>query len=223
MEIGLKKIIIFLYIFLSTILLVIYLSESPLFFVTNIEVYGNNKMLKEDIIEKLMQFKNEPLAYVKSSMIEESILKDARVYDVDIKKKYPGTLIVKLNERKPAAIVRLKKLFVVDNNLNIFAHFEEVKSNNLIIVDTPNDIVDKNNLSSILKELEKSDMYNVSSELKRFDKYYQVILFSGVRVYLDKDITEKKINKAYSIYKKELEKKDIEYVDLRFNSKVIIK
>lgn len=223
MKVNKKRITLLIALCLPIMLLIIYLSESSLFYLTNIEVYGSNDMLKKDIIEKLDNFKNEPIGYIKSNLLERSILKDARVRDVDISKKYPSTLIVRINERKASAFINLGKLYVVDNNLNIFAYYDELLNKNYIIIDSPIDDSDKENLSKILKNLEKSKMYDIASELKRYDKYYQVILSDGVRVYLDKNISEKKLNDTYTLYKKEVNKKNIEYIDLRFNSKIIIK
>ncbi|VWL85933.1 cell division protein FtsQ/DivIB [Oceanivirga miroungae] len=218
-----KKTFLLIISILSIVLFILYLSESSLFYLTKIEIYGNNEIVKEDIIEKIEKFKNEPIAYVNSSMLESSILKDARVQDVDVRKKYPSTLIVTINERKPSAFINLGKLYLIDNNLNVFAYFSETISKDYVIVDSPIDDIDRKNLSKILKVLEKSKLYELSSELKRYEKYYQIILKDGVRVYLDQKISEKKLNNAYIMYEKETKDKNIEYIDLRFNSKIIIK
>ena len=61
--------------------------QSDFFYVDEIQVEGNNEILKKDIISKLDEFKNKPIVYVNTNLLVSNISSDARVKEVIIKKK----------------------------------------------------------------------------------------------------------------------------------------
>lgn len=191
--------------------------QSDFFYVDEIQVEGNNEILKKDIISKLDEFKNKPIVYVNTNLLVSNISSDARVKEVIIKKSYPNKLKVYIEERKPLAyVMNNDKLFAVDENLNIFTSYDELDNKGLPIV-YYNNKDEENDISMIIKSLSKSSLYPLSSEIYKQDDKYVIVLSDGVKVYVKKDVSIKKLNQGYIVYNKEKEQNNsMEYIDLRF-------
>ncbi len=191
--------------------------QSDFFYVDEIQVEGNNEILKKDIISKLDEFKNKPIVYVNTNLLVSNISSDARVKEVIIKKSYPNKLKVYIEERKPLAyVMNNDKLFAVDENLNIFTSYDELDNKGLPIV-YYNNKDEENDISMIVKSLSKSSLYPLSSEIYKQDDKYVIVLSDGVKVYIKKDVSIKKLNQGYIVYNKEKEQNNsMEYIDLRF-------
>ena len=191
--------------------------QSDFFYVDEIQVEGNNEILKKDIISKLDEFKNKPIVYVNTNLLVSNISSDARVKEVIIKKSYPNKLKVYIEERKPLAyVMNNDKLFAVDENLNIFTSYDELDNKGLPIV-YYNNKDEENDISMIVKSLSKRSLYPLSSEIYKQDDKYVIVLSDGVKVYVKKDVSIKKLNQGYIVYNKEKEQNNsMEYIDLRF-------
>lgn len=191
--------------------------QSDFFYVDEIQVEGSNEILKKDIISKLDEFKNKPIVYVNTNLLVSNISSDARVKEVIIKKSYPNKLKVYIEERKPLAyVMNNDKLFAVDENLNIFTSYDELDNKGLPIV-YYNNKDEENDISMIVKSLSKSSLYPLSSEIYKQDDKYVIVLSDGVKVYVKKDVSIKKLNQGYIVYNKEKEQNNsMEYIDLRF-------
>ena len=108
------------------------------------------------------------------------------------------------------------KLFAVDENLNIFTSYDELDNKGLPIV-YYNNKDEENDISMIVKSLSKSSLYPLSSEIYKQDDKYVIVLSDGVKVYVKKDVSIKKLNQGYIVYNKEKEQNNsMEYIDLRF-------
>jgi hypothetical protein len=216
MKERIKKDVLLLILFLI-IIGILQMVQSDFFYVNEIQVEGNNEILKKDIISKLDEFKNKPIVYVNTNLLVSNISSDARVKEVIIKKSYPNKLKVYIEERKPLAyVMNNDKLFAVDENLNIFTSYDELDNKGLPIV-YYNNKDEENDISMIVKSLSKSSLYPLSSEIYKQDDKYVIVLSDGVKVYVKKDVSIKKLNQGYIVYNKEKEQNNsMEYIDLRF-------
>lgn len=216
MKERIKKDVLLLILFLI-IIGILQMVQSDFFYVNEIQVEGNNEILKKDIISKLDEFKNKPIVYVNTNLLVSNISSDARVKEVIIKKSYPNKLKVYIEERKPLAyVMNNDKLFAVDENLNIFTSYDELDNKGLPIV-YYNNKDEENDISMIVKSLSKSSLYPLSSEIYKQDDKYVIVLSDGVKVYIKKDVSIKKLNQGYIVYNKEKEQNNsMEYIDLRF-------
>ena len=95
--------------------------ENSDFFIINKVIITNNMLVKNNVvIEKLNYLYNKNIFFIKSKDIEKS-LKDIDFLDtVELKKKYPNTLIIKIIETKPVAIIfKKKEKFLLDSSSNL--------------------------------------------------------------------------------------------------------
>ncbi len=207
---------IFILVFFLMIIGILKLVQSKLFYISQIEIEGTNDILKKDIVDKLYDFKGKPITNVNKNILENEILQDTRVKDIRVIKKYPNKLIIQINERKPLAYVLISdKLFVVDKDMNIFSTYEELNGRTIPLITTTKE--NTQNILNILKELYKSRLYPLSSEIYEEGGKYIITLEDGVNVYVTENVDEKKLNQGYIVYNKEKEQNNsMEYIDLRF-------
>ena len=195
--------------------------ESDFFIVKNIQIEGNYNLVKDDIVKKLDNIKGDSLFYINASRLEGIIEDDIRVESAKISRKFPDTIKIKIEERKPIAIVYSNgNYFYVDEGLNLFALYKEIKDTGVRIINIPKeDEIEE--FKSMLKTLRDTQFYNTISEIYKGDKMYILTLLDGTNVYIDKNVSLKKYNIAYKIYVDESVNKDIEYIDLRFKDIIV--
>ena len=195
--------------------------ESDFFIVKNIQIEGNYNLVKDDIVKKLDNIKGDSLFYINASRLEGIIEDDIRVESAKISRKFPDTIKIKIEERKPIAIVYSNgNYFYVDEDLNLFALYKEIKDTGVPIINIPKeDEIEE--FKSMLKTLRDTQFYNTISEIYKGDKMYILTLLDGTNVYIDKNVSLKKYNIAYKIYVDESVNKDIEYIDLRFKDIIV--
>ena len=79
------------------------------FNIKEIKIENNLLLQSEDIIKSLKPIYDKNLINLNYRLIEEELLKNTFVESFNIKKKYPNTLIIKIVEKKPIAILQNKK------------------------------------------------------------------------------------------------------------------
>ncbi len=81
----------------------------------------NNFFVKDKEIKKsLAQFYNQNLIFLKNNDIEKVLMNNSFIESFNIKKKYPDTLIIKIFEKKPIAILLVgKKKFFLSNKIEL--------------------------------------------------------------------------------------------------------
>tara|TARA_B100000902_G_C27091485_1_gene804046 strand:+ start:189 stop:845 length:657 start_codon:yes stop_codon:yes gene_type:complete len=83
-------------------------------FITNfnlkeIEIENNFLLNDNDIKKSLMPIYNTNLVTLNYTEIEKAIMQNSFIDSFDVKKKYPGTLKIKIFEKKPIAVLFYKK------------------------------------------------------------------------------------------------------------------
>ena len=94
-----------------------------LFKIQKIEILNNFLVEKSEIEKKLNEIYNKSIFLVKRSDIEQPLKKIDFLEKIEVKKKYPNTIIVKIFETKPVAIVfknKVKYLLDTSSNLVLF-------------------------------------------------------------------------------------------------------
>ncbi len=73
---------------------------SPIFLITNVVVSGNEKYTKDEVCSKINLKKSENLFQLNKSYAKKLLMADPYIKNVDIKRKLPDTIIIKVKERK---------------------------------------------------------------------------------------------------------------------------
>ena len=113
----------------------VFSKKKNLFFkIQNIEVINNYLINKSEIIEKLAQIYEKNILFINRSDIKKSLKSIDFLEKIEVKKKYPNTIIIKVYETKPVAILFKKNdKFLLDSSSNLIAFNE-----NMFAHDFPN-------------------------------------------------------------------------------------
>ena len=99
--------------------------NSNFFKVQKIVILNNLLVKKRNVNEKLDQIYNKNIFLIKRIDIEESLKKIDFLEKVEVRKKYPNTVIVKIFETKPVGILfKDKDRYLLDSSSNLIS-FED--------------------------------------------------------------------------------------------------
>lgn len=146
---------------------------------------------------------------------------------IDIEKKLPDTLRIKITERKPVALVRVgERLLYVDEQGAGFAELSPRVGNDDLPIITDAHGPELERTVKLLRHLRAADreLYSRVSEIwpiapRGFALYDRDL---GAVVYANGDDVSTKYRSLYAILQSE-SNPDIEYADLRFADRVIVK
>ena len=97
--------------------------DNKFFQIKKIIVENNLLIEKENIQEKLNHVYNQNIFSIKRQDLEKSLKKVKFLEKIEVKKKYPNTIIVKIFEAKPVAILFKKKdKYLLDTSSNLIIY-----------------------------------------------------------------------------------------------------
>ena len=125
-----------LLIFLSTFnpskLNLISNKNDNLFRIKNIKIQNNLLIKKSEIEKKLQNIYKKNIFFIKKRDIEEPIAKIDFLEKIEVKKKYPNTIIIKIFETKPTAIIFKNKVkYLLDSSSNLIPLGDSTNFNEL--------------------------------------------------------------------------------------------
>ena len=99
---------------LSLLILLTTINSQQIFVISKFNlktiVIKNNLLLKDEEIKNLLsQFYNKNLLFLDNNKIKKALMQNSFIESFDIKKIYPSTLIIRIFEKKPIAILFNKK------------------------------------------------------------------------------------------------------------------
>jgi len=218
-------ILIIILVFLSTFnpnKFEINLKDNKSFFEIKKITISNNLLVNEDeILLKLKEVYGKNIFLIQRKDIEESLENVNFLRKIEVNKKYPDTVKVKIFETKPIGIVfKDKNQYLLDSSSNLIE-----LSNEIDFVKLPNIIGEgaENNIIEFLKQLE-TNQFPVNN-IKNF--YYFKIQRWDLEL-LDNKIIKLPYNVSSNIIKKAiklLNRKDFQnykIIDLRIDGKIIV-
>ena len=106
--------------------------KKNLFFkIQNIEVVNNYLIKKNEITEKLTQIYEKNILFVDRNDIERPLKSIDFLEKITVKKKYPNTIIIKVYETKPVAILLKKNdKFLLDSSSNLITFNKNMMAGN---------------------------------------------------------------------------------------------
>ena len=109
--------------------------KSHIFNIKNIEIDNNLLIQKEKIKSSLEDIYNQNIFLIKGQKIKESLKKINFIKNVEVRKKYPNTIIIKIFETKPVAIFfKDKKKYFLDTLSNLIPYDKNIFNKPLPII-----------------------------------------------------------------------------------------
>lgn len=214
------------------ILAYFYLYSHPLksvFPVRHVAFIGNRHLTDDELRQLSGICLNDSLFMISGSQVSRRLLKSPWVRSVSLRKEYPGTLSIAIREAEPFALLDMNNhLFLLDGNGNLL---EELRDDSIpfLPVITGDPYNEKEGLSEALKLARFLNEKGFSSETDRVEivahKPTELsVKIDGVLVKVGAGEYEEKIERLIKL-EKDIKSMGvpIDYIDLRFERKAIVK
>lgn len=198
------------------------------FNVKEIIVSGNYHLDKDNIVKSMNIKKGKPLLDIRSADINERLRENPWIKSVALKKQFPGTLLIKVEEAVPMALLSIKKkLYIIDDDGNIL---ERIKGESTPFLPVIKDVSPKNkkDISEALKLITALSEKNVLSSKESIEigteSYGLFINMDGEFIKVGYGDYSEKFERWLEL-EPEIRKRgvSIKYIDLRFKDSVIVK
>jgi len=196
-------------------------NENIFFKIQKIVILNNLLVSKEEILSKINQLYGKNIFLIKRKDIEESLQNINFLKKIEVKKKYPDTIMIKIFETKPVGIIfKDKSKYLLDSSsklIEIEEKMNSLKLPNIFGYDS------ENNFINFLEQLKNNDFPTKS--IKNF--YYFKIGRWDLEL-LDNRIIKFPDNISGNVIKKTiklLNREDFEnykIIDLRIDGKIIV-
>jgi len=214
-----------IFIFLSTFnpkdLNPVLKSDSSLFIIENIEIKNNSLINKEEIEKKLSNIYKKNIFFIKKTEIEEPLKSFDFLEKIDVKKKYPNTIVVKIFETVPVAVLfQNKTKYFIDSSSNLI-DFRDI--NNFKELPSVFGEEAEKNFTFFFKQLKKNNFPN-----KQIKNYYyfkigrwDLQLFDNRIIKFPHKNIEDAIIKSVELLERE-DFKNYNIIDFRVDGKIIV-
>jgi len=196
-------------------------SSINIFKIKNISIKNNFLIKTKDLEQKLENLHKKNIFFIKKIDIEAPLKKTDFLEKIEVKKKYPNTIIIKVYETKPMAILIKKDVkYFIDSSSNLINFIEEYNSRDLPIVFGVNA---EKNFIYFFDQLKKNNFpyYNIKNfyyfQIGRWD----IELLNNKIIKFPNSNTKKAILKSLELLKNENFKK-YNSIDLRVDGKIIV-
>jgi len=198
------------------------LKNDNIFFKIQKIIISNNLLVdRNEVLSKLNQVYSKNIFLIKRKDIEESLQKINFLKKIEVKKKYPDTITIKIFETKPLGILfKDKTQYLLDSSLNLIE-----MDKNIDFAELPNIIGDdaENNIVNFLDQL-KTNKFSTNN-IKNF--YYFKIgrwdleLLDNRIIKLPYDVSSNVIKKANELLNRQ-DFQNYKIIDLRIDGKIIV-
>ena len=198
------------------------------FNVKEIIVSGNYHLDEDDIVKSMNIKKGKPLLDIRSAEINERLRENPWIKRVALKKQFPGTLLIKVEEAAPSALLSIKKkLYIIDDDGNIL---ERIKGESIPFLPVIKGISPKNkkDINEALKLIASLSEKNILSSMESIEigteSYGLFINMDGEFIKVGYGDYSEKFDRWIEL-EPEIRKRGvpIKYIDLRFKDSVIVK
>ena len=196
--------------------------NNSIFNIKNIKILNNNRIKESDIESNLSKIYGRNIFFIKNKDIQ-NVIKNIYFLDtVEVKKSYPNTLIIKIFETEPIAILfKNNEYFLIDDASNLIP----IKKNSATSYDYPN-IFGKDSEKHFLNFFNLLKESNFPTNRIKNYYYFQIgrwdlQLESALLIKLPNEKTKSAVEKSIKL----LNQKDFtnyEVIDLRINDRIIV-
>ena len=195
--------------------------NDTIFKIKNIEIKNNLLIDKSELKKKLHNIYKKNIFFIREKDIEEPIGEIDFLKKVEVKKKYPNTIIIKVFETKPVAIIfKNKAKYLFDSSSNLIS-FEDSSNFNELPSVFGEDA--EKNFIFFLNQLRKNNF--PTEQINNF-YYFQIgrwdIQFSNNKIIkFPHNNIDEVIIKAIELLNRE-DFKNYNIIDLRVDGKIIV-
>ena len=191
------------------------------FKIQNIEIVNNHLIDENKIIEKLTKIYEKNILFIKRSDIEKPLKSIDFLKKIEVKKKYPNTVIIKVHETKPIAILfKNNHKYLLDSSSNLI-FFNE----NMLTDDFPNVFGDgaEHDFINFYNQLENNNFPK-----RRVKNFYYFQIGRWDLQLLNEQIIKFPVNKITNAIQQSVEllaRKDFgnyNVIDLRIHGRIIV-
>ena len=195
--------------------------SDTLFKIENIEIKNNFLTNKSEIEEKLSTIRKKNIFFIKREDIEKPLQAIDFLHKIEVKKRYPSTVIIKIFETKPVAILyKNKAKYLLDSSSNLIFFENNMNFNQLPSVFG---IGAENYFVYFFNQLENNNF--PINNIKKFYFFqigrWDLQLANDKMIKLPHDNIEDAIKKSIEL----LNRKDFQnynIIDLRVDGKIIV-
>ena len=195
--------------------------ENLLFKIENV-IITNNKLVKEDEInKKLNHIYNKNILFIKKQDLENPLKSINFLERIEVKKKYPKTIIIKVFETKPIGIlIKKNNKYLLDSSSNLI-NFDEISYSNTLPHIFGEDA--EYEFVNFILQLKENNF-----PIKKVSNYYFFRIGRWNLQLVDKQIIKFPANKTDEAIKKSIELlnrddfKNYSVIDLRINGKIVV-
>ena len=195
--------------------------SDTLFKIENIEIKNNFLTNKSEIEEKLSTIRKENIFFIKREDIEKPLKEIDFLKKIEVKKKYPNTIIIKIFETKPVAILFKNKVkYIIDSSSNLISFKDDINFNRLPRIFGEEA---ENNFIYFLNQLKKNNFPN--KQIKNF-YYFQIgrwdlQLLNNKIIKFPHNNTDDAIIKSIELLNHK-NFKNYNIIDLRIHGKIVV-
>ena len=191
-------------------------------------VSGNYHLDEKDIIESSGVRKGDALQNLSFSVIDKKLKENAWISEVALRKQFPDTLVIKVEEAVPKALLRTKKrLYLLSEDAKIL---EQIKGDVTPFLPVIKDISLKNE-KGMREAIKLVDALSKKNVLARRETIEIGLASYGLKMNIDGELIKVGFGNYAAKFDRwvELEPEirekgmPIQYVDLRFKDSVIVK
>jgi cell division protein FtsQ len=204
-----------------------------------IEVSGIKKLTREEVLSAASVKPGDDLLGLRLSRMGEQLAKNPWVASVRVRRNFPHSLFIDIQERQPVGVVSMGYLYYLDSHGEIFKPLQEGDSLDFPVITglAEDDLIrdpagTKETLKGVLALLqqlkEKRSGISIAdiSEL-HYDKGFGYTLFTmnrGLPIRLGTEGFSEKLDRLAKIYSQlEPQIPVLEYIDLDYNDKIVVK
>ena len=195
--------------------------KNILFKVQNIQISNNFLVKEEEIKEKLNNIYNKNIFFIKKNDIEKPLKSIDFLEKIEVKKKYPNTVIIKIYETQPIAIIFNKNgKFILDSSSNFIAFDKK-----LVTANFPSVFGEKaeDNFLNFYKQLEDNNF--PKQRIKNFFYFqigrWDIQLLNDQTIKFPSDQTVEAILQSVKLLYRE-DFKNFNIIDLRIHGKIVV-
>ncbi len=227
-----RRIILILAGCIISVLFILFISLK-VFIVRNIIITGNKNITEQQIRNALALKEGSSIIYPGLKTLYERLKNFSWIKDVVIRKDLNGTLTIHIKESTPVAIaIANEKAYLIDYEGQVLEDFTEKLKDNHIFLPLLKDIDPFTNKDTLQSAVALLNFINSKGFVKSKDEITitgsqpdnLTITMNKIRIIIGNGDLENKFAK-YMVVNSEIQRRglNVQYVDLRFPDKVIVK